>query len=137
MIARLMLGLALLMGSTVMLCQSAAAKDTTVDAALMKTLDPDGDGTVDLAEAKAAGAAMFKKLNTDGDKTLDMKELAGRVDEADFKAADSDGDGTLDEAEYATLVEKLFKAADPDGDGTLDEAELKSAAGQKLLAVIA
>jgi Ca2+-binding EF-hand superfamily protein len=137
MIARLMVGVALLIGSTLMLCQSAAAKDTMVDAALMKTLDPDGDGTVDLAEAKAAGAEMFKKLNTDDDKTLSKKELGDRISEADFKAADPDGDGTLNEAEYMALVEKLFKAADPDGDGTLDEAELKSAAGQKLLALIA
>ncbi len=137
MLVRLLMGLALLIGGGVMLAQTAAAKDTTVDAALMKTLDPDGDGTVDLAEAKAAGAEMFKKLNTDDDKTLSKKELGDRISEADFKAADPDGDGTLDEAEYTTLVEKLFKAADPDGDGTLDEAELKSAAGQKLLALIA
>ena len=97
MLARLLMGLALAMGVGVLLGQPAVAKDTTVDAALMKTLDPDGDGTVDLAEAKAAGAAMFKKLNTDDDDTLDMKELGGRVSEADFKAADPDGDGTLDE----------------------------------------
>ncbi len=137
MIARLMVGMTFLLGSAVMLCGPAMAKDTTVDAALMKTLDPDGDGTVDLAEAKAAGAAMFKKLNTDDDDTLSMKELGDRVSADEFKAADPDGDGTLDEAEYADLVETLFKAADPDDDGTLDEAELKSAAGQKLLAVIA
>ncbi len=135
MLARLMLGLVLAMGSVAMLSHVAVA-DTMVDAALMKTLDPDGDGTVDLAEAKAAGAAMFKKLNTDDDDTLSMKELAGRVSEADFKAADPDGDGTLDSAEYAALIETTFKAADPDDDGTLDEAELKSAAGQKLLALI-
>jgi len=137
MLARLMLGLVLSVGSAAMLCQTAAAKDTMVDAALMKTLDPDGDGTVDLAEAKAAGTAMFKDLNTDDDDTLDMKELGDRIGAADFKAADPDGDGTLDEAEYMALVEKLFKEADPDGDGTLDEAELKSPAGQKLLALIA
>jgi hypothetical protein len=137
MLARLLMGLAVLLGGGVLLGQPAAAKDIMVDAGLMATLDPDGDGTVDLAEAKAAGAAMFKKLNTDGDKTLDMKELGDRISAADFKAADPDGDGTLDEAEYTALVEKLFKAADPDGDGTLDEAELKSPAGQKLLALIA
>jgi Ca2+-binding EF-hand superfamily protein len=137
MIAKLMVGMTFLLGSAVMLSGPATAKDTTVDAALMKTLDPDGDGTVDLAEAKAAGAAMFKKLNTDDDDTLSMKELGDRVSADEFKAADPDGDGTLDEAEYADLVETLFKAADPDDDGTLDEAELKSAAGQKLLAVIA
>jgi len=136
MLARFLMSLTLVMGASALLGQAAVA-DTMVDAALMKTLDPDADGTVDLAEAKAAGAAMFKKLNSDDDDTLDMKELAGRVSEADFKAADPDGDGTLDMDEYMALVEKLFKEADPDGDGTLDEAELKSPAGQKLLALIA
>jgi len=135
MIARLLAGIALLAGLGVMLAQPAAA--TTVDAGLMATLDPDGDGTVDLAEAKAAGATVFEKLNTDDDKTLDAKELGDRVDADELKAADPDGDGTLDEAEYMALVEKRFKAADPDNDGTLDKAELKSAAGQKLLALIA
>ena len=114
----------------------AAVKATVVDAALMKKLNPDGDGTVDLAEAKAAGKAMFKQLNPDKDGTLDMKELAGRISEADFKAANPDGDGTLDMDEYMALVKKLFKEANPDDDGTLEEAELKSPAGQKLLALI-
>lgn len=137
MLARLMLGLILSLGGAAGLCGTAAAKDTMVDAALMKTLDPDADGTVDLAEAKAAGAAMFKKLNPDDDGTLDMNELAGRISDDEFKAADPDDDGTLDEAEYMALIEKLFKEANPDDDGTLDEAELKSPAGQKLLALIA
>ena len=137
MLARLVMGLALAMSLGVMLGQPAAAKDTTVDAALMAKINPDGDGTVDLAEAKAAGAAMFKTLNPDDDGTLDAKELAGRLSEADLKAADPDDDGTLDEAEYAALIEKLFNEANPDDDGTLDEAELKSPAGQKLLALIA
>jgi Ca2+-binding EF-hand superfamily protein len=134
--ARLMLGLFLAAGGIAVLSPMVMAKDIKVDAALMKTLDPDNDGTVDLAEAKAAGAAEFKKLDPDADGTLDAKELSGRLSDADLKAADPDNDGTLDEAEYAALIEKLFKAADPDNDGTLDKAELESAAGQKLLALI-
>lgn len=137
MLARLLTGLALVMGMGMLLGQPAAAKDTTVDAALMAQINPDGDGTVDLAEAKAAGTKMFAKLNPDDDGTLDMNELKGRISEADFKAANPDGDGTLDMDEYMALIEKLFKEANPDGDGTLDEAELKSPAGQKLLALIA
>ena len=134
MIFSLMLG-----GSAFLLSNSASAmvKETTVDAALMKKINPDGDGTVDLAEAKAAGKAMFKQLNPDKDGTLDMNELKGRISEADFKAANPDGDGTLDMDEYMALMEKLFNEANPDDDGTLDENELKSPAGQKLLALIA
>jgi Ca2+-binding EF-hand superfamily protein len=136
MLARLMLGASFLIALGAFLAPPAAAKETTVDAALMKTLDPDNDGTVDLAEAKAAGEATFTKLDPDDDGTLDAKELSGRVDADELKAADPDDDGTLDKAEYAALIEKLFKEADPDDDGTLDEAELKSPAGQKLLALI-
>jgi Ca2+-binding EF-hand superfamily protein len=134
--ASLMLGLVLVAGGIVALSPAANAKKIKVDDALMKTLDPDHDGTVSLAEAKAAGAAEFKKLNTDSDSTLDKKELGSRISKKELKEADPDKDGTLDEAEYGALIEKLFKAADPDNDGTLDKKELESKDGQKLLALI-
>src|SRR5688572_15605292 len=73
MLPRLILALGLLIGAGAVLSPSAMA-EVAVDAALMKTLDPDADGTVDLAEAKAAGAAVFKKLDPDNDGTLDAKE---------------------------------------------------------------
>jgi hypothetical protein len=136
MLPRLILALGLLIGAGAALSQSAIA-EVAVDAALMKTLDPDADGTVDLAEAKAAGAVVFKKLDPDNDGTLDAKELTGRLNAAELKAADPDNDGTLDANEYNAEIEKLFKAANPDDDGTLDEKELKSPAGQKLLLLIA
>src|SRR5262250_2144187 len=74
---------------------------------LVKTVDTDNDGTVDLAEAKSAASKLFDKL-------------------------DRDHDGTLDKNEFLALVEKRFKAADPDNDGTIDAKELKSAAGRSL-----
>ena len=46
---------------------------------LLKTLDPDHDGTVDLAEAKSAASKLFDKLDRDHDGTLDGRELRGRV----------------------------------------------------------
>src|SRR6516225_5453109 len=73
----------------------------------LKTLDPDNDGTVDLAEAKSAASKLFDKL-------------------------DGDHDGTLDKNEFLALVEKRFNAANPDNDGTIDARELKSAAGRSL-----
>ena len=42
---------------------------------LLKTLDPDHDGTVDLAEAKNAASKLFDKLDRDHDGTLDKREL--------------------------------------------------------------
>src|SRR5262245_54342495 len=97
---------------------------------LLKTLDPDHDGTVDLAEAKNAASKAFDKLDRDHDGTLDKRESRGRLHAKDFAAADHDG--TLDKNEFLALVEKRFNAANPDNDGTIDAKELKSAAGRSL-----
>jgi Ca2+-binding EF-hand superfamily protein len=99
---------------------------------LLKTLDPDNDGTVDLAEAKNAASKLFEKLDRDHDGTLDKRELRGRVNAKDFAVADPDNDGTLDKNEFLSVVEKRFKAANPDNDGTIDAKELKSAPGRSL-----
>jgi Ca2+-binding EF-hand superfamily protein len=103
---------------------------------LLKTLDPDNDGTIDLAEAKSATSKLFDKLDRDHDGTLDKRELRGRVNAKDFAAADPDNDGTLDQNEFLSLVEKRFKAANPDNDGTIDAKELKSAAGRSLVLLL-
>src|SRR5215469_7166010 len=95
---------------------------------LLRTLDPDKDGTVNLAEAKDAASKLFDKL----DRTLDERELRGRINGSDFAAADPDNDGTLDKSEFLAIVEKRFKAADPDNEGTIDAKELKAAAGRSL-----
>ena len=75
---------------------------------LLRTLDPDKDGTVDLAEAKDAASKLFDKLDRDHDGTLDKRELRGRSNGSDFAAAD------------------------PDNEGTIDAKELKAAAGRSL-----
>ena len=99
---------------------------------LPQTLDPDKDGTVDLAEAKDAASKLFDKLDRDHDGTLDKRELRGRINGSDLAAADPDNDGTLDKNEFLAVVEKRFKAADPDNEGTIDAKELKAAAGRSL-----
>jgi Ca2+-binding EF-hand superfamily protein len=99
---------------------------------LLKRLDPDNDGTVDLAEAQSAASKLFDKLDRDHDGTLDKRELRGRVNAKDFAAADPDHDGTLDKNEFLALVEKRFNAANPDNDGTIDAKELKTGAGRSL-----
>jgi Ca2+-binding EF-hand superfamily protein len=99
---------------------------------LLKILDPDKDGTVDLAEAKSAASKLFNKLDADRDGTLDRSELRGRINAKDFAAADPDKDGTLDKNEYLAIVEKRFNAANRDNDGTIDAKELRSMAGQAL-----
>lgn len=101
-------------------------------AAIIKALDSDNDGTLDLNEVQAAATKAFEKADPDKDGTLDAKELKGRLSASELKGADPDSDGTLDAKEYASLVEALFKKADPDNDGTLDAKELKSKAGKAL-----
>jgi Ca2+-binding EF-hand superfamily protein len=102
----------------------------------LKLLDPDNDGTVDLAEAKKAAGTLFDKLNKDADNTLDAKELKGHLSKKDLEGADPDKDGTLTKDEYLALVETRFKAADPDNDGKLDAKELDSKAGKDLVKLL-
>jgi len=103
---------------------------------LIRMLDTDNDGTVDLGEAKAAASALFDKLEHDKDGTLDKHELARRLSAKELAAADPDHDGTLTKDEYLALVEQRFSAADPDHDGTLDAKELNSPAGKALLRLL-
>lgn len=103
---------------------------------LIRMLDTDNDGTVDLAEAKAAAAAQFDRLERDKDGTLDKHELARRLSAKELAAADPDHDGTLTKDEYLAVVEQRFSAADPDHDGTLDAKELNSPAGRALLRLL-
>ncbi|WP_395665916.1 EF-hand domain-containing protein [Methylocella sp.] len=103
---------------------------------VVKKLDKDNDGTLDLAEVKAAAAAKFDALNKDPDHTLDHPELKGVLEEMEIVKADPDKDGTLDKNEYLVVVEKLFVLADPDKDGTLDAKELETEHGKKLQTLI-
>ena len=45
----------------------------------VKMIDTDKDGTIDLAEVKAAAAAMFIKLDVGHDGIVGAKDLAGRM----------------------------------------------------------
>jgi Ca2+-binding EF-hand superfamily protein len=103
---------------------------------LIRMLDTDNDGTVDLAEAKKAASALFDRLERDKDGTLDKRELSRRLSAKELAAADPDHDGTLTRDEYLAVVEQRFAAADPDHDGTLDAKELRSRAGQALLRLL-
>jgi hypothetical protein len=98
--------------------------------------DKDSDGTLDLAEVKAAAGALFDKLDKDKEGTLDKKEVHGRLGKKEFEAGDPDHDGTLTKDEYLAIAENLFKSADIDNEGTLDAKELRGKAGRALLLLI-
>lgn len=103
---------------------------------LIRLLDTDNDGTVDLAEAKAAASTLFDRLDRDKDGTLDKRELAHRLSAKELAGADPDHDHTLTKDEYLAVVEQRFNAADPDHDGTVDGKELRSTAGRALVRLL-
>jgi len=104
---------------------------------LVKQLDGDNDGTLDLAEVKKAASAKFRSLDPDNDGAIDKSEAKKvGISGKSFTAVDPDKDGTIDEREYLAIVEQRFKAADPDHDGTVDEKELGSRAGKALAKMI-
>jgi hypothetical protein len=105
-------------------------------ASALGAIDTDKDGTIDLAEAKAAAGALFDKLDVDHDGTLDRKELINRISAEDWKIADPDNDKTISKDEYMAFVEVAFKRANPDNDGTIDAKELKTPAGHALLLLL-
>ncbi len=107
-------------------CGPFAGRASAAPVSVLKVVDTDNDGTVDLNEARTSASALFDRLDGDHDGTVDRKELRGRLSAKGLVAADPDSDGTLTKGEYLALVELRFKAADRDNDGTLDAKELKS-----------
>jgi Ca2+-binding EF-hand superfamily protein len=131
-------GLALALGGLASIDATATdASATPTIHETMKQMDPDADGTIDLAEALKAGARHFAAFDKDHDSTLDPKEAAAAgVTKAEFRKAEQDKDGTLDLKEFSTIVKARFEAANPDHDGTVSEAELATAKGKALLALL-
>jgi hypothetical protein len=103
---------------------------------VIKKIDGDNDGTLDMAEVIHAGAKLFAEINPDGDTTLESKETEGRLTKKDWKKANKDGDDTLEMDEWLSILRARFKAANPDNDGTLDAKELDTPAGQKVVVMI-
>jgi hypothetical protein len=127
---------------TVMLAASAMTLTGSIpglaasDYELLKGLDLDRDGTVDLDEATKAGSAVFDMIDRDGDGLLTRHELSGRLSVRELRAADADHDGTLSKTEYLALATTRFRAADADADGTLTAGELRSRGGRALLRLL-
>jgi len=99
---------------------------------VMQTLDPNGDGTIDLAEARKVAGAVFDRIDHNKDGLVNKRELGGRVTPQEFAAADRNRDGKLSKDEYLSVVEKRFKAADPANTGKVSERELFSRTGRPL-----
>jgi hypothetical protein len=93
-------------------------------------IDRDGDGTIDLDEAKHAAAQRFERLDRRRTGKLTRLQLGWRrVTAEEFSWADRDHDGTVDKDEFLALVERQFRAADVDHDGTVSRAEFEARSG--------
>jgi len=131
--------LALLVASTWMMVQSPAAWAQTSGADAVKMHDADNDGTLDLAECKAAGAATFDKLDADKSTTLDQQELGDR---ATIMIVPASRHGYMffqtrpSKNDYVGFIAKQFDRADPDHEGTLDAKELETEEGQTLVKLL-
>jgi len=132
MISRRMLMLAAIAATFAGSVPGLAASDYE----LLKGLDLDRDGSVDLDEAIKAASAVCDMIDRDGDGLLTRHELSGRLSVRELRAADSDHDGTLSKAEYLALTTGRFKAADVDADGTLTAGELRAKGGRALLRLL-
>lgn len=114
---------------------AAEAKGHTCKA--IAKFDRNGDGRLNIFEAKRAGKATFKALNPDGDRTLEYAEVRGRIGPKTFDRYNTIKRKGLDRIEWTRLVRARFYAANPDGDRTIECDELYTPAGRRLLAVIA
>ena len=106
------------------------------DYELLKGLDLDRDGTVDLDEATKAASTVFETIDRDRDGLLTRHELSGRLSVRELRAANPDHDGKLSKIQYLALAAVRFRAADADADGTLTAGELRTKAGRALLRLL-
>jgi Ca2+-binding EF-hand superfamily protein len=105
-------------------------------ASILRMLDKDNDGTVDMAEAKNAGTLLFEQLDSNKDGTLDADELRGRVTKQEIEATNPNNKDTLTKDDYLKLVEARFNAADSNHDGKLDIQELSSLPGDAVVRLL-
>ena len=115
---------------------SVSAQTSGADA--IKMLDTDHDGTLDLAECKAAAAAMFDKLDADKSATLDQQELGdrGTITIVESPHHTMFFQTRPSKADYVGFVVKRFDVVDPDHEGKLDAKELDTPAGQALVKLL-
>ncbi len=103
---------------------------------VIKSINKDGDDTLEIAEVIDAGTKTFIAINPDGDTTLESGETKGRLSEKDWAAVNTDGDQTLEMDEWLKILRARFKRADANKDGKLTAAELDSKAGQGVIVMI-
>jgi hypothetical protein len=102
----------------------------------MKTVDPDSDGKLDLAEVQKAAEVAFGKINSATLSVRDGRGLLARTVKASAGGNEHGADGTLARTDYMAIVEKLYVSANSDKNNALDCDELKSVAGRALMKLL-
>src|SRR3984957_988606 len=102
MISRRTLVFSFTVGTLLAAALPVSAKSHAIS--LIRMLDTDNDGTVDLAETRKAASTLFDKLEHDKDGTLDKRELVGRLSAKELAAAAHDHDGKHPGARLCTAV---------------------------------
>ena len=126
---------AILLSGTCLVLMSASSEARRSSASILRMLDTNRDGHVDLAEAKSAASTLFDRLDQDKDGTLDVKELHGRLTKKDLTTEGKERT-TLDKGEYLAIVEERFKKANVSNDGKIVLKELDTPAGGALTKLI-
>lgn len=98
----------------------------------LNAVDPDGDGSWTIFEAKRRALNVFAKINKDGDRTLELDELKGRMTAKEFAATQRGRDGKMSRLELLRVTKTLFRAANKDRDWSLECDEIDSPAGRAL-----
>lgn len=117
------------------LVSSLAAFGASASAAGMKSVDPDGDGSITMQEAHDAAAKTFDEQDKTHTGKLTAKQISP-MHRAMREMARHDKDHTLDKDEYMAGVDAAFKEADPKGSGVLNKEALKTKAGRHFLSLV-
>jgi len=128
------LAAAVLPASAADLTETIVEERVGIDCSIIGRFDRDGDGRLNIFEAKRAGKEAFKAINNDGDWTLEYDEVSERISPASFDRANVIAIKGVDRLEWLRLVKERFVTA-AHGERTIGCEELSTPEGRRLLAV--
>jgi Ca2+-binding EF-hand superfamily protein len=125
------------------LLEGSSAKAQQGPTDMAKAIDSDGDGTINLGEAKTAAADAFDKIDLNHDGVVNNTELGGRVTLLDqitpclgHQFYFWKKEKTLNKDQYLAIVEGRFNAVSAESGGTCDAKTLETMPGQSLLELL-
>ena len=105
---------------------------------MMRELDPDGTGKIDLKALEQRRAERFNKFDANGDGKLTLEEYKTLCSDARntsmvrrFQYHDRDGDGVIGQSDFVNAWGAHMKYMDRDGDGVIEPGEMHHRRGWK------